>query len=982
MKKIFILGLLIFCSLIDVNAQYTKTATEGYVDRSISNLNSNISSNYITKLDGISKGILSFESLLSTNGTLNIYSEGTEEDIYNAVLYSRSEYSIGIYSESSYNNAIFGSSSYGIGVYGYSLLNSGVIGYANQARGVAGYAKYIGGYFEGLNTGLVSIATETGPGVYGRSWLDGGVVGQGLLAYGVKGYAPVVGGYFEANSTGLIAKSNISGPGIYTPNSIITDDSYYGDGSKLTGITFNQIGDMPDIIDTNTVTTLITNAINNIPAESFIAKNSTIIDAERYVYNISSIWTLYNDFDSTSSQLISFEYPIVGSFSLTNIIAPNSLFKRQLIAGKYYYIIYYNITTNEFGQEYIPDTFISSGYNYAEGETSVIIPAQPENITTGNWYFEYLTTTNVFSRLVMETDLQVVQNNISNLNIEVDNNTSNLLTKPSYIDLSNAVDNAISNIPEVKPEAFFDNDDDMSIQVFNRQLGDEDSITVLDWNASQRKLIGSWKIDNPTLGDTNSTIASRDFVSNTVKQAIDNIPEVVIPPYDNTKIISVDSNHFVKINNETNLVMYEIEITELTPVWHFIVSALGIDSTVTEISYPLTSQFFEFTYEGNTYNYGCEELGGGLFSPSIYSSTHGLNWGAYGVSGTSTNIEFISIETNGLMVYIQGQFSTSTNLFKVFASMADLQGFLDHTTNTGIHVTSEDKENWNSKPSYLAVSGIVDQAISEIPESGGSASSIYTPIYPASQTITVTQTQAIYVVTVDASNSISNDLSALSFTGQNASWEVWVDYQTTQSLSTAWAANIEWLCVPYLSVTGLYKFAFSSMGNKITAYQNYPTVFCDSGYLIGQRNNSLAASPTIYQSWSTTSTTNDYVVIAAPLQPTRHIFGRIFYDFITDLNPTNFATFYGGWGGVQALPVNATLVLLAENKNIYAASNPDPRKYFDFIMTPKTSAEVSSSFLYLYARKPYIQGGFAISGIRLRPANELEINAYNAGWRP
>lgn len=1534
MKKIFILCLLILGNVFCVNAQYTKTATEGYVDRSISNLNSSIilntDSNYVKKVNGISTGILSFENLQSTNGTISIYSKGIEEEIYNSVLNSRSEYSIGVYSESSYNNAIVGSSSYNVGVYGYSLLDRGVVGYANNTKGVAGYAKYIGGYFESLNTGLVGMATESGPGVYGYGLFDGGIVGQGAFTYGVKGYAPRVAGYFEANSTGLIAKSNISGPGIYTPNSIITDDSYYGDGSKLTGIDYSQISNAPSI---------------EVP--SFIEKDNNIIDANKYIYNITALWTLYNDDinDPTSAQFPGFTYPIEGAYALTNII-PNTIFKRMLISSKYYYLLWYTYTT-EFGFLDISNAWISSnGFSYAQGETYIPMFPQEGNTFTNIWYFKYITTTNIIDKLATTNELKnavlSLNNNISNLNVSLEN----------YVPYNGSTADLDLNNNKLIVSSIENGDEEANINLSNRELYTADSIQSLDWN--ERILFNNsevWSLNEGLFGI--NKIASVKTVSNIVENAIENIPAVIIPLYDNTKIISIDSNQFVKINSATNLVMYNITssvetdytrvtatgwLTISTPVgeevpapwqnpqnsytftlnpdgngdslyyetgWQLTLNVdtqcklyyeaefmqwvndfNGIPSTLiaqdfgqgvgngslnvdyaTIIVYS-TNEFKTFTSFSDMSNYfntvinihkqdtnahpqyttpnivsnivdskgfitngqsnvsldepfylngysttwnpefhtfqtlldnnvlwqwGQENLvyvknksghvleegravcvagslgdnvlvnyadsqdslckwttiglvtsSGGITNDTngyicTFGNVNDINTSIWQVSntlwlasnGTLTNVEpaigsvltkikigtvlrshtnqgriFLDIQiipnnsdigsidavtaTNiansvqnfGSVIYcytnansydpsysimtpdlFNGQqsftFSNITNnqyigngylssdLFTsslrsgtykthfhilwndrssplaVFSIKTELyiwddigivtqeievatshaldynttqsingeiylnseifrdtpfriilkikaivngnynvggtlyfgngtqtslsfpapSGFYarredlnNHITNTGIHVTTADKLRWDSNTGDVSeftllssnntfsgkntfTSNVVIQAATEgagnaplvikqllpygspytqtlltllsntgstlgnftadgrmnagifnafqyfqsirgsasapsirlntgvtgiyyptdtsvgisvlstgrlvvtaenistiVPistpsikfnsisgaslfsdnsglyfvNSGGKtqdvtqSDTIYSLAVTSSTVVAIYPTNRIYAISVSEPNSISNDLSGISLAeSQVANWELWVNYQTTNSLSTVWDSRINWQsCLPAPTVTGLYKFAMSMTISGIEGKQIFPSVYCDVGFLIGSRNNNLAASPLVYQSWSTASSTNDYVIIATSMNPTRYIFGRIFYDFVGDLGPTNPASFYGGWGGLQSLPNQATLTTFVVDKAIYAASGPDPRKYIDFIMEPKATAESGSSFLYIYARKPYLQGSFSITGARFRPANELEIQAYLGGWRP
>ena len=169
-----------------------------------------------------------------------------------------------------------------------------------------------------------------------------------------------------------------------------------------------------------------------------------------------------------------------------------------------------------------------------------------------------------------------------------------------------------------------------------------------------------WTADKPSYVTTTA-----------LEQAIALIPVPVIPSYDNSKIISVDSNHFVTVSTVTNLVMYELLFTVIPSQWHFMCPTLNINA-VMETVYPLTAQYFSFSNNGYDFNYGCEDYGDGNVTPSVYNDIMGVNWSTYNVPATSTNIIFESGYPESYMTYVAGFTTTVTNALRTYASVAEL----------------------------------------------------------------------------------------------------------------------------------------------------------------------------------------------------------------------------------------------------------------------------------------------------------------------
>lgn len=154
---------------------------------------------------------------------------------------------------------------------------------------------------------------------------------------------------------------------------------------------------------------------------------------------------------------------------------------------------------------------------------------------------------------------------------------------------------------------------------------------------------------------------------------------------------------------------------------------------------------------------------------------------------------------------------------------------------------------------------------------------------------------------------------------------------------------------------------------------------CDSvgvGYMFSTRNNSLGGNVAMYQAWSTATSTNDYLIVAGSVPTHAYLRCRLFYAVGVDIASTNPVTILAGWGGVQIAPSGVNLFTVATNQMWYAASTPSPNKYIDFVIPPKPVAETSPVWLWIYAIKPYQQGVFAATGIRIRKATATEVTEY------
>lgn len=259
---------------------------------------------------------------------------------------------------------------------------------------------------------------------------------------------------------------------------------------------------------------------------------------------------------------------------------------------------------------------------------------------------------------------------------------------------------------------------------------------------------------------------------------------------------------------------------------------------------------------------------------------------------------------------------------------------------------------------YLELGSIPTNSPAMIP-------SIYRNVIDSSTIVTVTQDQVIYKFDVSVPNVISNDLSQLDIQGREASWELWVNYTTTNSLSTTWTNNIDWVeGQPDLTVTGQYKFAFSTVDkNVIRGKQVYPTLqrgFYPAGSASGS-----------WVQWA--AATNASAEFQLPLDSTLAIFK-------VRARGTSASPVYANIG-YATLAEPASTVVAYTNFTFNSAA-----KWWYFAIKSSSYTPPNNNYIWgsVFRIDKYGLGQVdtTIFNVYYRLANELEIKAYNAGWRP
>jgi hypothetical protein len=246
-------------------------------------------------------------------------------------------------------------------------------------------------------------------------------------------------------------------------------------------------------------------------------------------------------------------------------------------------------------------------------------------------------------------------------------------------------------------------------------------------------------------------------------------------------------------------------------------------------------------------------------------------------------------------------------------------------------------------------------------------------------TVTPSQSRRIYQVEASVPITLTNNLTALGANcTTNYEWETWINYTDTNALSTVWDSRIAWQQqTPDLTVTGQYRFAFSTAcGTNISGRQIYPTVYP----WVNPECVLLSANFNQYPITLTGAGANTNAFYCVKISKNSYeIFKFLLYGYgltnaITLTNARRIFNIDHVYGSELSVPPNVATTY-APTKTLIIMSGTEAGDGF-----------AGTTYNYGYAagfrlRKPG-PGDIYIQTSHRRPANELEINAYNAGWRP
>ena len=263
----------------------------------------------------------------------------------------------------------------------------------------------------------------------------------------------------------------------------------------------------------------------------------------------------------------------------------------------------------------------------------------------------------------------------------------------------------------------------------------------------------------------------------------------------------------------------------------------------------------------------------------------------------------------------------------------------------------------------------VNDAIANIP------ASIYTPIKPTTAALAITSTNDIYRITTSTAVTVTPDLSELTPIPANkiARWEVWLDCTGTNALDSTWDSAFDWSgSEPDLTVTGCYKFACSVVsGGKISIKQTYPSVY--------KWQSCPVSTPAVTESFKSAGE-SAYI-------HSRFVAGGssgITWLVAERLNtaPSLFSIPGGNFAFTNGTPVEVYSSDYYNEGSLEASFNSRGNDYETVAITttPRSPSYSSNTFLTIVYRGD-MKGNRLIS-VTTRPMNELEIKAYEAGWRP
>ena len=278
--------------------------------------------------------------------------------------------------------------------------------------------------------------------------------------------------------------------------------------------------------------------------------------------------------------------------------------------------------------------------------------------------------------------------------------------------------------------------------------------------------------------------------------------------------------------------------------------------------------------------------------------------------------------------------------------------------------------------------------IASWPTGGSSTPLAWTPISTLATgaviTVTPERSRKIYMVDAAIPVTITNDTATLGANcTTNYEWEVWVNVLTTNATIVTHDARTEWTglysATPEITCTGLHKYAFSTAcGTKIQGRQVYPTVYqwVNNMITVGASANTASYS-------------------FSPIASVMGVSGTNGYFYATTTDPTKYYTVKFGLAFSTAA-AKAVLCTFAKTEISYGFSNIDLSYSWInvepssatagvdsplFVFPPATTVRAHNGFGFVVTRSTN-EGSVYIRRFVTRQANELEIKAYDAGWRP
>jgi len=285
---------------------------------------------------------------------------------------------------------------------------------------------------------------------------------------------------------------------------------------------------------------------------------------------------------------------------------------------------------------------------------------------------------------------------------------------------------------------------------------------------------------------------------------------------------------------------------------------------------------------------------------------------------------------------------------------------------------------------YLALTNKLDTTTYIITDQAGVYDSIgiysekydYNTIAPTT-TVTIAQDTASYVVELSTNITIMVDTNAVNLTSKIANFQLVLNVTSTNATSPTFDPKFDWGgFVPEFTVTGRYEYACTMVGDgKIRIKQTYPTMYAwvSPEVLVELAGMSIYG----WAQFTSVATTNNVM------------FRNSFPDSAIILFRSAFNASGNGGYGKRSVNIQADYrTAWVTNNLVTTFSNANANVLIPWTVALATGAGQVSAYnqgitvwnigtpISIYSERVYH------SYTKHRPANELEIKAYNAGWRP
>lgn len=233
--------------------------------------------------------------------------------------------------------------------------------------------------------------------------------------------------------------------------------------------------------------------------------------------------------------------------------------------------------------------------------------------------------------------------------------------------------------------------------------------------------------------------------------------------------------------------------------------------------------------------------------------------------------------------------------------------------------------------------------------------------------VTVTPTNRIYRVALASPAQITNAYDGISFNGSSdVSHELWLDFQTTNALSTVFATNITFSENNSFTVTGLYKLAISTCcGLQLSAAQSYPKQPPTHRMLISGNVETYLLDARLSVRLPTGATTTSFLAGTMEYEYPALILVDYVNNSASSITSVVERANYAG----TASGGSATNVIAASTSGTYSIALPSGSVYAQYAKITWSASAALNNAAY-------------IVGLRYRRLNSVETAAFYAGWRP